>query len=300
MARMSRDDVTRGTTSAVKTLNAVPTMTRMPRTSAARRRAVSTPSSCHAAPRGHRGGVRSPRGRVGEDRWGRFRSRVDRYRGTHGCSRNSWWPTRRRGSTGCADTTGNRLESGSSWPRRARWIRRRSRTTRHSTRRSVLDGSTVRPDVRDSTTFRRRFTPRKARSPWSQRNTVIAERLTAAGRMQPAGEAEIARAKGDGRWDAAYAGQSSIEVPDDLAIALAAQPRALAMFEILTSQNRYAVLYRIGQRQESGDPSEAYRAVRGHAGSGGNGLSAGSFPRRLRPESRSRALPGATGLNGDS
>src|SRR6202043_462636 len=93
---------------------------------------------------------------------------------------------------------------------------------------------------RDSATFRRRFTPRKARSPWSQRNTVIAERLTAAGRMQPAGEAEMARAKGDGRWDAAYASQSSIDVPDDLAIALAAQPRALAMFEILTSQNRYA------------------------------------------------------------
>jgi uncharacterized protein YdeI (YjbR/CyaY-like superfamily) len=64
--------------------------------------------------------------------------------------------------------------------------------------------------------------------------------------MQPAGQAEIAGAKGDGRWDAAYASQSTIDVPDDLAIALAAQPSALAMFELLTSQNRYAVLYRIG------------------------------------------------------
>jgi len=66
-----------------------------------------------------------------------------------------------------------------------------------------------------------------------------------------AGQAEIERARGDGRWDAAYASQSSIDVPDDLAIALAAQPRALAMFEILTSQNRYAVLYRIGNAKKA-------------------------------------------------
>jgi uncharacterized protein YdeI (YjbR/CyaY-like superfamily) len=111
-----------------------------------------------------------------------------------------------------------------------------------------IDGQVGR---RDSTTFRRRFTPRKARSPWSQRNAVIAERLTATGRMQPGGKAEIARAKGDGRWDAAYASQSTIAVPDDLAIALGAQPRALALFELLTIQNRYAVLYRIGNAKKA-------------------------------------------------
>jgi uncharacterized protein YdeI (YjbR/CyaY-like superfamily) len=63
--------------------------------------------------------------------------------------------------------------------------------------------------------------------------------------MQPAGMAEVLRAKADGRWDAAYAGQAAITVPPDLAAALAAEPRAAAMFEILTSQNRYAVLYRV-------------------------------------------------------
>jgi len=63
--------------------------------------------------------------------------------------------------------------------------------------------------------------------------------------MHPAGVAEVERAKADGRWDAAYAGQASMEVPADLAAALAAQPRAQAMFDILTSQNRYAVLYRL-------------------------------------------------------
>ena len=63
--------------------------------------------------------------------------------------------------------------------------------------------------------------------------------------MQPAGHAEIERAKSDGRWEAAYAGPATIEVPDDLAKALAANPDAQAMFEQLTKQNRYAVLYRV-------------------------------------------------------
>jgi len=73
----------------------------------------------------------------------------------------------------------------------------------------------------------------------------IVERLTEDGRMHPAGLAEVGRAKADGRWEAAYAGPATIEVPDDLADALKAEPEARAMFERLTSQNRYAVLYRI-------------------------------------------------------
>ena len=63
--------------------------------------------------------------------------------------------------------------------------------------------------------------------------------------MHPAGIAEVERAKADGRWDAAYAGSATIEVPADLAEALKAEPKAQAMFENLTRQNRYAVLYRI-------------------------------------------------------
>lgn len=98
---------------------------------------------------------------------------------------------------------------------------------------------------RDSATFRRRFTPRKAQSPWSQRNVAIADRLSASGRMHPSGKDEVRRAKDDGRWVAAYAGQSSIEVPEDLATALEVNPRARAMFELLTSSNRYSILYRV-------------------------------------------------------
>ena len=103
---------------------------------------------------------------------------------------------------------------------------------------------------RDSATFRRRFTPRNARSPWSQRNVTIAERLSASGRMHRSGEDEVRRAKADGRWNTAYAGQASVEVPEDLAIALAANPRAQAMFLKLTSANRYSILYRIGSAKK--------------------------------------------------
>ncbi|MFF0311877.1 YdeI family protein [Streptosporangium sp. NPDC004379] len=98
---------------------------------------------------------------------------------------------------------------------------------------------------RDEITFCRRFTPRGRRSPWSARNVSIVTRLIGEGRMHPAGMTEVERAKADGRWEAAYAGQAGIEVPADLAAALAAKPQAQAMFDILTSQNRYAVLYRI-------------------------------------------------------
>jgi uncharacterized protein YdeI (YjbR/CyaY-like superfamily) len=98
---------------------------------------------------------------------------------------------------------------------------------------------------RDDATYLQRYTPRRPRSGWSQRNTKIVERLTAEGRMHPAGLAEVERAKADGRWDAAYAGSATIQVPADLQEALDADPAAKAMFETLNSRNRYAVLYRI-------------------------------------------------------
>jgi uncharacterized protein YdeI (YjbR/CyaY-like superfamily) len=97
----------------------------------------------------------------------------------------------------------------------------------------------------DEATYRQRFTPRRARSLWSKRNVGYIAELTAAGRMQPAGIAEVERAKADGRWAAAYGGPATIEVPDDLVQALADQPAAAALFERLNGQNRYAVLHRV-------------------------------------------------------
>jgi uncharacterized protein YdeI (YjbR/CyaY-like superfamily) len=111
-----------------------------------------------------------------------------------------------------------------------------------------IDGQVGR---RDETTYRQRFTPRRPRSAWSKRNTVLAERLLADGRMHPAGVAELERAKADGRWAVAYGGSRDIDVPPELTEALAAEPKAEAMFGALTRQNRYAILHRIATAKKA-------------------------------------------------
>jgi uncharacterized protein YdeI (YjbR/CyaY-like superfamily) len=97
----------------------------------------------------------------------------------------------------------------------------------------------------DDVTSLRRFTPRRARSVWSVRNRDHVARLTEQGRMRPRGQAEVHRARSDGRWDSAYAGSKDSTVPADLATALASSPRAAAMFDILTAQNRFAIIFRL-------------------------------------------------------
>jgi uncharacterized protein YdeI (YjbR/CyaY-like superfamily) len=91
-----------------------------------------------------------------------------------------------------------------------------------------------------------RFTPRKPGSRWSKINTEHAERLIAEGRMQPAGLREVELAQADGRWQAAYQGQRSISVPEDLQRELDHNQSAREFFLILSGANRYAILYRIG------------------------------------------------------
>ncbi|AGL15893.1 YdeI family protein [Actinoplanes sp. N902-109] len=90
-----------------------------------------------------------------------------------------------------------------------------------------------------------RYTPRRARSVWSRRNVDHVARLEAEGRMQPNGQAAVAAAKADGRWAAAYAPSSEAEAPADLLAAIAAEPAAQAMFDVLTKTNRFALIYRI-------------------------------------------------------
>ncbi|RIQ18414.1 OmdA domain containing protein [Jiangella rhizosphaerae] len=94
----------------------------------------------------------------------------------------------------------------------------------------------------DDQHFLQRYSPRRKGSPWSAVNVALAEELTAAGRMRPGGLAQIAAAKADGRWDAAYASQATATVPDDLAAALAADPAKAAAFEALTKSGRYLIL----------------------------------------------------------
>ncbi len=99
---------------------------------------------------------------------------------------------------------------------------------------------------RDDETSWIRLTPRGPRSSWSERNVGHVARLEAEGRMLPAGRAAVQAAKADGRWEAAYAPPSEAEVPAALAVAIAANPAAQAMFDVLTKTNRYALIHRLG------------------------------------------------------
>ena len=97
----------------------------------------------------------------------------------------------------------------------------------------------------DESFWLQKFTPRGPRSKWSKINRDKATALIESGRMKPAGHAEVERAKADGRWEAAYDGQSKATVPEDLQRELDANPDAAAFFATLESYNRYAILYRI-------------------------------------------------------
>jgi len=96
-----------------------------------------------------------------------------------------------------------------------------------------------------------RFTPRKPGSRWSKINTEKAAELIAAGRMRPAGMREVELAREDGRWDAAYAGQRSMAVPEDLERELAGNEAARVFFATLSGANRYAILYRIADAKRA-------------------------------------------------
>jgi uncharacterized protein YdeI (YjbR/CyaY-like superfamily) len=90
-----------------------------------------------------------------------------------------------------------------------------------------------------------RYTPRRSKSIWSQKNVNTIGRLLEQGRVRPAGVAAVEAAKADGRWERAYAGPATITVPDDLATALAADPAAASFFEDMNKTDRYAVLWRV-------------------------------------------------------
>ncbi|MFE7227238.1 YdeI family protein [Nocardioides sp. NPDC057577] len=105
-----------------------------------------------------------------------------------------------------------------------------------------IDGQARRRDEQSSF---QRFTPRGPKSRWSLRNVEHIGRLEAEGRMTAAGRAAVEAAKADGRWEAAYAGPATAETPPDLLAAIAAVPEAQAMYDVLTSQNRFALYHRL-------------------------------------------------------
>ncbi len=103
----------------------------------------------------------------------------------------------------------------------------------------------------DERFFLQRFTPRRPRGKWSRINRDKATELIAAGSMRAAGLAEVETAKADGRWEAAYAGQRTATVPDDLQRELDRNEAAREFFATLDSANRYAILYRLEDAKKS-------------------------------------------------
>jgi uncharacterized protein YdeI (YjbR/CyaY-like superfamily) len=102
----------------------------------------------------------------------------------------------------------------------------------------------------DERHFLQRFTPRRPRGRWSRINREKAEALMEAGRLRSAGLAEVEAAKADGRWEAAYEGQRTAQVPPDLQRELDASPTAAACFAALDGANRYAIVYRLGEAKK--------------------------------------------------
>jgi uncharacterized protein YdeI (YjbR/CyaY-like superfamily) len=102
----------------------------------------------------------------------------------------------------------------------------------------------------DERHFLQRFTPRRPRGRWSRINRDKAEALIAARKMRPAGLAEVEAAKADGRWEAAYAGQRTAEMPDDLKRELDRNAAAREFFAGLDSANRYAIVYRLDEAKK--------------------------------------------------
>jgi uncharacterized protein YdeI (YjbR/CyaY-like superfamily) len=102
----------------------------------------------------------------------------------------------------------------------------------------------------DETHFLQRFTPRRPRGRWSRINRDKAEGLIATGAMRPAGLTEVEAAKADGRWEAAYEGQRTAKVPEDLQRELDANQAARDFFAGLDSANRYAIVYRLNDAKK--------------------------------------------------
>jgi uncharacterized protein YdeI (YjbR/CyaY-like superfamily) len=119
-----------------------------------------------------------------------------------------------------------------------------------------IDGQARR---RDAPTQYVRMTPRRRRSVWSARNVGHVERLEREGRMREPGRAQVRAAQEDGRWDRAYGGPATAVVPADLAAAIAAEPTAQAWFDVLTSTNRFALIYRV---EDAKRPETRERRIR--------------------------------------
>ncbi|SCL61870.1 Uncharacterized conserved protein YdeI, YjbR/CyaY-like superfamily, DUF1801 family [Micromonospora citrea] len=162
----------------------------------------------------------------------------DRWLGEHGGSRSDVWLTiAKKGAAGMTATQAGDVAICHGWID----SHRRRLTATH---------------------FLQRFSPRRPGSPWSRVNVERVASLEAAGRMRPAGRAQVEAARADGRWAAAYAPQRDAAVPEDLAGALAGNDRARAAYEALSRSARYGIfLPLLKARTAAGRAGALRRAV---------------------------------------
>lgn len=116
----------------------------------------------------------------------------------------------------------------------------------------------------DERSFLQRFTPRRAKSVWSQINRDHVARLTKAGRMTPHGQRHVDAARADGRWDAAYApmrNATPATIPDDLRRAIDASPRARKTFRTLDRLNLFALAFRTNSMKTTGGRARKIAAL---------------------------------------
>ena len=116
----------------------------------------------------------------------------------------------------------------------------------------------------DERSFLQRFTPRRAKSVWSQINRDHVARLTKVGRMTPQGQRQVDAAKADGRWDAAYAPirtATEATIPADLRASIEANPRARKTFRTLGRQNLFALAFRTNNMKTSAGRSRKIAAL---------------------------------------
>jgi uncharacterized protein YdeI (YjbR/CyaY-like superfamily) len=97
----------------------------------------------------------------------------------------------------------------------------------------------------DADSFLQRYTPRTAKSIWSQINVDNVARLIADGRMTDHGLRQVDAAKADGRWDKAYGAGKDMKIQEDFQAAIDAEPLAKAMLAKLSAQNRFALAFRV-------------------------------------------------------
>jgi len=113
----------------------------------------------------------------------------------------------------------------------------------------------------DDKSWLQKFTPRRARSGWSRRNTEHVERLIQSGQMDPAGVREVLAAKADGRWASAYDSPAKASMPKEFLTELARNAQAKKFFSTLSKANLYAIAYRLQTAKKPETKSKRVRLI---------------------------------------